>query len=94
MTSTPWDVGRDSQRDEDIDIEVPGQEDDIKDIPSDEREESQEVLHQSKGRHGMWSDTRMCRIHGVVEHGWKDQTQRTVRRKVPRDIDSQGRCQD
>ena len=33
VTATPWHVGKDDQRDEDINIEVPGQEGYVKEVP-------------------------------------------------------------
>ena len=39
VRSTPWNVGRDDQRYEDIWIEIPGQEAEVKEVPVDERED-------------------------------------------------------
>ena len=39
VTATPWNVGRDDQRDEDIKIEVPGQEEDVKEVPTADKED-------------------------------------------------------
>ena len=44
MKSTPWNTANDEQRDEDIGIEVPGQEEEVNDVP--------EVEHKDRGRHG------------------------------------------
>ena len=39
MHSTPWNVSGEEIRDEDIKLEVPGQEEEVKDVPAPEEEE-------------------------------------------------------